>query len=153
MNQVPLWVSYLQALATPAIALLAAAIAWGQWQTAQYKLIQDLFDRRMDTVAQLQLIVHKATFEDPLEALSLCVQSGASIRFLFGDNLFEESKILIDYIAKLNGLVQANDKNPQKNADLKDTRDDLNKQFRAMVSMFEPYMRMDQILPGRRRLL
>ncbi|WP_230164026.1 hypothetical protein [Roseomonas sp. CECT 9278] len=152
MSQVPLWVSYLQALATPAIALLAAAIAWGQWQTSRQKFVQDLFDRRMDAFAQLQIIVHKATFEDHLEALALVVQNGAKIRFLFGDDLFEECKILTDYIARMNGIVKS-DEQPPKEVDLQNLRDRLQKQFTAMVPMFEPYMRMDQMLPGRLRLL
>jgi hypothetical protein len=38
----------LSGLIASAIALLAVAIAWGQWYTARLKLILDLFNQRME---------------------------------------------------------------------------------------------------------
>lgn len=46
MTPEPHWTAYLQALLTPVVAVLAALIAWRQWQTARNKLRLDLFDRR-----------------------------------------------------------------------------------------------------------
>ena len=44
-----MWVQYLQALSTPAIALLAVVIGVIQWRTAHQRAVFDLFDRRMKT--------------------------------------------------------------------------------------------------------
>jgi hypothetical protein len=41
-------VQYLQALATPSIALLVAVIGVLQWRTAHQRAVLDLFDRRMN---------------------------------------------------------------------------------------------------------
>jgi hypothetical protein len=48
MSNVPIWIQYLQALSTPAIALLAATIGVLQWRTAHQRAVLDLFDRRME---------------------------------------------------------------------------------------------------------
>jgi hypothetical protein len=45
-NQLPLWVLYLQALSTPAIALLASVIGFFQWRTAHQRAVLDLFEKR-----------------------------------------------------------------------------------------------------------
>jgi hypothetical protein len=43
----PEWVQYLQALSTPAIAVLALVIGVAQWRTAHQRAVLDLFERRM----------------------------------------------------------------------------------------------------------
>lgn len=42
----PMWVTVLQALLTPLIALLALYVAWQQWRTNHNKFRLDYFDRR-----------------------------------------------------------------------------------------------------------
>jgi hypothetical protein len=44
---VPPWILILSGLLTPVIALIAAYVAWRQWQTAKDRLRLDLFDRRL----------------------------------------------------------------------------------------------------------
>lgn len=48
----PHWTVYVQALATPVIALIAGGIAsliaYRQWQTAKSKVVLDLFDKRLE---------------------------------------------------------------------------------------------------------
>ncbi len=56
-SQLPMWVHYLQALSTPAIGLLAAVIAWGQWRVARNKMVLDLFDKRMAVYDELRNIL------------------------------------------------------------------------------------------------
>ena len=46
-SQLPMWVQYLQALSTPAIALLALVIGVAQWRTSHQRAVLDLFERRM----------------------------------------------------------------------------------------------------------
>lgn len=53
----PLWISVLQGLLTPTIALLGAYIGWQQWRTNRNKLKLDLFERRYTMYdAAVQLI-------------------------------------------------------------------------------------------------
>jgi hypothetical protein len=52
--KVPRWVEVLSALLAPAIALLAAVIAWAQWRTARDRVKLDLFDRRMAAYERLR---------------------------------------------------------------------------------------------------
>lgn len=40
------WIDILSALLTPSIAVIAVYIAWQQWNTAEKKRKQDLFDKR-----------------------------------------------------------------------------------------------------------
>jgi hypothetical protein len=53
----PNWIQYLQALATPAVALLAIVIALLQWRTAHQRAVLDLFDRRMQAFDSLNAAV------------------------------------------------------------------------------------------------
>src|SRR5262245_35198384 len=48
-SNLPEWVQYLQALSTPAIALLAAVIGIMQWRTSHQRAVLDLFDKRWET--------------------------------------------------------------------------------------------------------
>jgi hypothetical protein len=43
----PDWVSYLQALSTPAIAIAGVTIAWGQLRLAHNRFQYDLYERRL----------------------------------------------------------------------------------------------------------
>jgi hypothetical protein len=59
----PHWTGYLQAFATPVIALLAWYIARQQWKTAQNKLKSDLFEKR-DGVYQAAVELVKSLHSD-----------------------------------------------------------------------------------------
>jgi hypothetical protein len=51
------WVQLLQALAVPAIAMLAAVIGFCQWRTAHMKVVIDLFARRMPLYSDCRAIL------------------------------------------------------------------------------------------------
>jgi hypothetical protein len=53
----PLWIQYSQALAAPAIALLAIAIAILQWRTVHQKIVMDLFERRMKVYSEIRAVI------------------------------------------------------------------------------------------------
>src|SRR5260370_19959215 len=53
----PLWIQYSQALAAPAIALLAIVIAILQWRTAHQKVVLDLFERRMKVYSEIRAVI------------------------------------------------------------------------------------------------
>jgi hypothetical protein len=57
MNQVPYWIQVLQALATPAIALLAVVIGVMQWRTNHQRAVLDLFDKRWEVLSQLRSVI------------------------------------------------------------------------------------------------
>jgi hypothetical protein len=63
MNQLPTWVQYAQALATPAIAVLAAVIATLQWRTAHQRAVLDLFDRRMGAHVAIRDVISEVVRE------------------------------------------------------------------------------------------
>jgi hypothetical protein len=47
-STLPNWVLYLQALLTPAIALLAVVIGYVQWRTAHQRAVLDAFEKRFE---------------------------------------------------------------------------------------------------------
>src|SRR4051794_17999162 len=55
----PLWVLYSQALATPAIAILAVVLGLVQWRTAHQRAVLDLFERRIAALSILREAVSK----------------------------------------------------------------------------------------------
>jgi hypothetical protein len=93
----PLWVQYSQALATPAIALLAIVIAILQWRTAHQKVVLDLFERRMKVYSEIRAVVvsvvtrGKLTNEKHFEFM----RAADGAKFLFG-------RRVNDYLSELN---------------------------------------------------
>jgi len=70
------WTAYSTAIAGPFIAVIAAWIAFRQWQLARNKLKLDLFDRRMAVYEAVRTMLGKATragkltLEEEVEFLS-----------------------------------------------------------------------------------
>lgn len=56
-DDLPAWVRYLTALSTPAIGLLAAVIAIGQWRVVRRREVMELFDRRMEVYAGISRVI------------------------------------------------------------------------------------------------
>jgi hypothetical protein len=55
--QLPEWVLYLQALSTPAIAVLAAVIGFMQWRTAHQRAVLDLFEKRYELYSAVRSVI------------------------------------------------------------------------------------------------
>lgn len=126
----------LAALLTPAIAILAVAVAWGQWWIARQRLSMDLFDRRFQVFMDVRRVASEAQQMGKITNPHSINEIIARARFLFGDDVFERLKTL----HALAGQLETGD--PAAAAKISVLFDDL-------VPLFAPYMRMDQKLPRR----
>ena len=99
----PHWTTYLQATATPVIALIAAGIAatiqYRQWQTAKAaaetaknKLKLDLFDKRFavfNAVARLVTKLSNAEAHHDNDSVKALMAKTAGTEFLFDETVYE----------------------------------------------------------------
>jgi hypothetical protein len=89
MQQVPNWIFIVNALAIPVIALIAAAIGFLQWRTAELKRKQDLYDKRylfFEKIWKLYCRVYHDPNATPLFEDDL-VEYEHEASFLFGDDI------------------------------------------------------------------
>jgi hypothetical protein len=92
-GQLPLWVSVLAALLTPAVAVAAALIAYFNYQMAKRKRSDDLFDRRYAFYKNFRgawLSTGTGTHpdEDPgLDVIEDLAPLADEASFLFGDDI------------------------------------------------------------------
>jgi hypothetical protein len=67
-----MWVEYVKALGTPAVALLAslaaAIIAYRQWKTASNRLKLDFYDRRMEIYSSAQELINFVAAPLPIDS-------------------------------------------------------------------------------------
>jgi hypothetical protein len=116
------------------IALLAALIAFGQLWTARQKLILDLFEKRFQVYLDVRRIASAGTQLGRLEDPGLANELLARGRFLFGRDV-------VKALEELHTLtINLEMKEPSAAAEI-------NKHFKAMVPLFEPYLGMQQRLP------
>jgi hypothetical protein len=98
MTNLPTWISYLQALLTPAIGVLAVFISVMQWHTADQqkkiahqRVILDLFDKRIETFDALNgtmsEVVRKGTAS--VEDVMSFARVASRARSLFGDEVID----------------------------------------------------------------
>ena len=87
----------------PAIALLAAAIAWAQWHTARSKLVLDLFNQRMEVYEGVCAVMRKVMREGTATTQDVVDLAGPQDRagFLFGDDVNAYLKSLQKALAQL----------------------------------------------------
>jgi hypothetical protein len=153
-NQIPMWVLYLQALSTPAIALLAAVIGILQWRTSHQRAVLDLFDRRMQNYDALNAAVAEimrdgmATFE----CLVAFSRAADRARFLFGKDVTAYLQQTRDLIVKLRRAAVAvrseNDETRGKAADLEaDCLMKITEFYEEFFAVVRPYMRQHQKAP------
>jgi hypothetical protein len=62
-SELPIWVQYIQAFSLPALAIIAAWIAYRQYRTAHDTLRLDLFERRLEVYTQARKFIHKVVQE------------------------------------------------------------------------------------------
>ncbi|WP_437870840.1 hypothetical protein ACSD7O_13985 [Methylorubrum extorquens] len=87
--QLPAWIIYCQALSTPAIALLACTIAYGQWKTAQRKIAYDLFEKRLAALRKFQSAVRnfEATDTFDVKVINELYPAIVGMKYLFGKDV------------------------------------------------------------------
>jgi hypothetical protein len=129
-------VQWLQALATPVIALLAAVIGFGQWRTNRTKLALDLFEKRFAVFMDVRRIASEAVQQGKLTDWGLPHEVLARGRFLFGS----EVQKALDDLGEMTARFNAGDASAAVQID---------EQFRRMIPMFEQYLRMQEKVPSR----
>jgi len=116
------------------IALLAALIAFGQWWTARQKLVLDLFEKRFQVYLDVRRIASEGTQLGHLEDPGLANEVLARGRFLFRSDVEKA-------LGELHALtINLEMKEPSAAAEM-------NEHFKAMIPLFEPYLRMPQREP------
>lgn len=153
-SELPLWVEYLRALATPAIAILAVVIAVAQWRTAHQRAVLELFERRMSVFSALReamwpVVTNGKPNDDDL---SNFLKAKDQAQFVFGrdvdvylERLYHTLLDLqvADYSMKVQDEKARQAVIEKRHADFREASD-FYKRFPALVS---PYARMNQKLP------
>jgi hypothetical protein len=142
----------LQALATPAIALLAAAIGLGQWRTAHQRAALDLFDKRWTVLSALRTAVATILQEGrgSIESTRLYEIARDRAAFLFGPEATEYLELIRKAIGRLFVAGQQLDANPGDEEASKQKHDasvEIFKFYERTNELMMPYMRMHQKAP------
>ena len=149
----PYWMLVLQALAVPAIGLLAAVIGYFQWKTAQQKVLLDLFDRRMATYTALREIVamvrassSAATPDNSFKFLEALDRA----EFLFGANVIEHLQKIRQAIYDIHDMTTER-KDLQPGPELianvakeRAAREVMGSFYTTFQALVRPYIRMHQ---------
>jgi hypothetical protein len=149
----PYWMLVLQALAVPAIGLLAAVIGYFQWKTAQQKVLLDLFDRRMATYTALREIVARvrasssaATPDNSFKFLEALDRAD----FLFGAEVIEHLQKIREAIHDIHDMA-AEQKDLQPGPELtanvareRAARQVVGSFYTTFQALVRPYIRMHQ---------
>jgi hypothetical protein len=121
-------------VATVAIALFAALIAFGQWWTARQKLMLDLFEKRFQVFLDLRKIVSEALQLGKVVDKGLINEVLARSQFLFGEDINDPIKKIYSLVGELEiGRAGA--------------AIEINEQFEKMLAVFHPYLAMRQKHP------
>jgi hypothetical protein len=86
----------MQGWITVIIAALALFIAYFQWVTAHQRIVLDLFEKRLRLFNSIELVIAQVLrdAETSPETLRTFLQAEADARFLFGDDVQEELRLL-----------------------------------------------------------
>ncbi|WP_105437685.1 hypothetical protein [Neorhizobium sp. T25_13] len=131
MNDVPTWIQIVQALATPAVAIAAGAIAYRQWRTAHEKVVLDLFEKRFEVFMGVREIVSRGGKRTLLRDQGLPNELLARGRFLFGRDVVSE----LEEIHRLCAEVDTGSHTAFR---------ELHETFDRILVKLEPYMEMSQ---------
>jgi hypothetical protein len=147
-TEIPYTIQIIQALAVPAIALLASVIGALQWYTAHRKTILDLFDRRMDVYNAIRQVITKVNTSGRCDDATLFEFDQAIDRapFLFGKDVTQYLTKMRTQLIELNLCVSMME-TPQRQAFIPRKTTAFTK-ITAFYSDFppivEPYILMDQ---------
>jgi hypothetical protein len=150
-NQLPVWVTYLQAFSTPAIALLALVIGFFQWRTAHQRAVLDLFDRRMQSYDALNAAISEIVREGSVtfECLVRFSHAADRAKFLFGRDVSTYLQQTKETILKLrkaeNGAHSENDETRTRAADLEaECLTKITQFYDEFFALVRPYMKQHQ---------
>ena len=154
MCNTPVWIQYLQALSTPAIALLAVTIGVLQWRTAHQRAVLDLFDRRMENYNSLNAAISEIVREGRVNSASLMSfdRAASKARFLFGNDVTASLKETRKTIMGLwKAEVAARTEDDAKRAIAADLEADhmmkISNFYVQLDDLVRPYVRMHQKAP------
>lgn len=160
----PAWVQVLSALATPAIALGAGAIAFGQWRTARTKLVLDLFEKRVavySAVNEAIRLVIGPGHPETNEPFNLLHRARDSSEYLFGPEVSAFIKAVIIDLANVRmahhyiAAGQAADVQAGTGKSWATVSAESLVAFSnagvEMQKLLIPYLKLEHTVPGRRR--
>jgi len=154
-STLPKWVLYLQALLTPAIALLAVVIGYVQWRTAHQRAVLDVFEKRFEIYqgarAAITEVVTKGTVQPQAHIDFLRATDKA--QFLFGPEVTSYfncvCRLLVEH-AEAEDLMRSGNQQTYQNAVTKK-----HAAFREIANFYKksaplvtPYMRIHQKAPS-----
>jgi len=154
-STLPKWVLYLQALLTPAIALLAVVIGYVQWRTANQRAVLDVFEKRFEIYqgarAAITEVVTKGTVQPQAHIDFLRATDKA--QFLFGREVTSYFncvyRLLVEH-AEAEDLMKSGNQQTYQNAVTKK-----HAAFREIANFYKksaplvtPYMRIHQKAPS-----
>ncbi len=136
----------------PAIAALAALIAYLQWVTAHQKIVLELFDKRLEAFRGIQIalapiMIHGAATQQDFFAFANAVER---CRFLFGDEVHEyladlRSKVSFISVYTDETIDRRNEAERSKLIDKKHNYlNDLSSFETNGAPLFAPYLKLDQ---------
>lgn len=142
------WTTYVTALLTPMIAIIAAWIAYSQWKTARRKLKLDLFEKRLEVydaarTAIGQIIVHGKV---SAEVESAYLMGIAGAKWLFDKKMVEYlNQELWMIISKLHAVQAEQIGAPQEERRAAVQKqfavlEEINTQLQSIDSRFYPFL-------------
>jgi hypothetical protein len=153
MSTLPNWVLYLQALSTPAIAILAAVIGFMQWRTAHQRSVLDLFEKRFDAYSRLREVIAQVLTQgtvSPQTAMDF-LRATDKAQFLFGPEVTAYLnivyKLLVDH-GYAEDMMKAGGPEHMMAVEKKYAASrEISKFYEQSLSLVQPYMRMHQKTP------
>jgi protein-disulfide isomerase-like protein with CxxC motif len=153
MSSLPNWVLYLQALSTPAIAILAAVIGFMQWRTAHQRSVLDLFEKRFDVYIEIRAVIAQVlTHGTVADQQSLdFLRAIDKAQFLFGPEvtayLNSVYRLLVDH-GLAESMMKAGGADYQKAVEKKYAAfREISQFYVRSLPLVQPYMRMHQKAP------
>jgi hypothetical protein len=153
MVTVPNWLLYLQALSTPAIAVLAAVIGFMQWRTAHQRAVLDLFEKRWESYSQMRRIISDVLAHGTVsnEARLNYLRATDKAQFLFGPEVTTYLNSVYEFLVEhesAEDMMKAGGPDYAKGVEKKHaTFREIAKFYVQSIALVKPYMRMHQKAP------
>src|SRR6266571_5603899 len=155
-SQLPYWVQLLQALSTPAIALLAVVIGVMQWRTSHQRAVLDLFEKRWQAYKGIREVISEVVRSGSVsnEATFSYLRAIDGTEFLFGPEVYAYLRDVHKKLAQhhtFEGMAKREGtrwKERQEAIDKQSkTFEEIAKFYDAAERLIAPYVRMHQKSP------